>query len=157
MLLFKNVNEPYPSKEKHNWKILIIYEYFWLHLVFSRLSALPLDRNGWKVLAKYRCISFTHRFYRAKGLWDICLGFLDWIWRRKRWQRLDPVTPQVYANFDEPYNYRNVLGAAISYGAILPKRFGANSWGLLSWSRNNWPDFYWFNDKKDELKDSCLR
>ena len=34
---------------------------------------------------------------------------------------LVPVTPQVYANFDEPYNYRNVLGAAISYGAILPE------------------------------------
>ena len=35
---------------------------------------------------------------------------------------LIPVTPQVYANFDEPYNYRNVLGAAISYGAILPEK-----------------------------------
>ena len=33
-----------------------------------------------------------------------------------------PVTPQVYANFDEPYNYRNVLGAVISYGAILPEK-----------------------------------
>tara|TARA_B100000282_G_scaffold94276_1_gene66428 strand:+ start:1071 stop:1595 length:525 start_codon:yes stop_codon:yes gene_type:complete len=35
---------------------------------------------------------------------------------------LIPVTPKVYANFDEPYNYRNVLGAAISYGAILPEK-----------------------------------
>ena len=35
---------------------------------------------------------------------------------------LFPVTPQVYANFDEPYNYRNVLGAVISYGAILPEK-----------------------------------
>lgn len=35
---------------------------------------------------------------------------------------LVPVTPQVYANFNEPYNYRNVLGAVISYGAILPER-----------------------------------
>lgn len=34
---------------------------------------------------------------------------------------LVPVTPQIYAIFDEPYNYRNVLGAAISYGAILPE------------------------------------
>ena len=33
-----------------------------------------------------------------------------------------PVTPRVYARFDEPYNYRNVLGAAISYGAVLPER-----------------------------------
>ena len=33
-----------------------------------------------------------------------------------------PVTPQVYSCFDEPYNYRNVLGAAISYGAILPEK-----------------------------------
>ena len=35
---------------------------------------------------------------------------------------LVPVTPQVYANFNEPYNYRNVLGAVISYGAILPEK-----------------------------------
>ena len=32
-----------------------------------------------------------------------------------------PITPQLYARFDAPYNYRNVLGAAISYGAILPE------------------------------------
>ena len=32
-----------------------------------------------------------------------------------------PITPQLYARFDAPYNYRNVVGAAISYGAILPE------------------------------------
>ena len=32
-----------------------------------------------------------------------------------------PITPQLYARFDAPYNYRNVIGAAISYGAILPE------------------------------------
>ena len=35
---------------------------------------------------------------------------------------LVPVTPQVYANFNKPYNYRNVLGTVISYGAILPEK-----------------------------------
>ena len=32
-----------------------------------------------------------------------------------------PINPPLYARFDAPYNYRNVLGAAISYGAILPE------------------------------------
>jgi uncharacterized membrane protein len=31
------------------------------------------------------------------------------------------ITPELYAKLDKPYNYRNVLGAAISYGPILPK------------------------------------
>lgn len=31
------------------------------------------------------------------------------------------ITPELYAQLDKPYNYRNVLGAAISYGPILPK------------------------------------
>jgi|TARA_B100000123_G_C25519308_1_gene335933 hypothetical protein len=32
------------------------------------------------------------------------------------------ITPQIYSRFDGPYNYRNVVGAAISYGAILPEK-----------------------------------
>jgi len=32
-----------------------------------------------------------------------------------------PITPALYAKLDKPYNYRNVLGAAISYGPILPE------------------------------------
>jgi hypothetical protein len=31
------------------------------------------------------------------------------------------ITPELYAQLDRPYNYRNVLGAAISYGPVLPK------------------------------------
>lgn len=31
------------------------------------------------------------------------------------------ITPELYAKLDKPYNYRNVLGAAISYGPILPQ------------------------------------
>lgn len=31
------------------------------------------------------------------------------------------ITPEIYAQLDKPYYYRNVLGAAISYGPILPK------------------------------------
>lgn len=31
------------------------------------------------------------------------------------------ITPELYTKLDKPYNYRNVLGAAISYGPILPK------------------------------------
>ena len=31
------------------------------------------------------------------------------------------ITPELYAKLDKPYNYRNVLGAAISYGPMLPK------------------------------------
>ena len=31
------------------------------------------------------------------------------------------ITPELYAKLDKPYNYRNVLGAAISYGPVLPK------------------------------------
>lgn len=31
------------------------------------------------------------------------------------------ITPKVYAQWDGAYNWRNVYGAAISYGPILPK------------------------------------
>jgi len=31
------------------------------------------------------------------------------------------ITPELYAKLDKPYNYRNAIGAAISYGPILPK------------------------------------
>ena len=31
------------------------------------------------------------------------------------------ITPSLYGQFDAPYNYRNVIGAAISYGPILQK------------------------------------
>jgi len=31
------------------------------------------------------------------------------------------ITPELYATLDKPYNYRNVLGAAISYGPVLPE------------------------------------
>jgi len=31
------------------------------------------------------------------------------------------ITPSLYKHFRAPYNYRNVLGAAISYGPILPE------------------------------------
>jgi hypothetical protein len=31
------------------------------------------------------------------------------------------ITPELYSQFDAPYNYRNVIGAAVSYGPILPE------------------------------------
>ncbi len=31
------------------------------------------------------------------------------------------ITPELYSKLDKPYNYRNVLGAAISYGPVLPE------------------------------------
>lgn len=31
-----------------------------------------------------------------------------------------PITPAIYSRFEAPYNYRNVIGAAISYGPLLP-------------------------------------
>jgi len=32
-----------------------------------------------------------------------------------------PITSELYAAFEAPYNFRNVLGAAVSYGPILPE------------------------------------
>ena len=31
------------------------------------------------------------------------------------------ITPELYSKLDVPYNYRNVIGAAVSYGPILPE------------------------------------
>ena len=31
------------------------------------------------------------------------------------------ITPELYSRLDVPYNYRNVIGAAVSYGPILPE------------------------------------
>ena len=39
------------------------------------------------------------------------------------------ITPTLYAKLDKPYNYRNVLGAAISYGPIFPKELVASVLG----------------------------
>jgi len=36
------------------------------------------------------------------------------------------ITPELYSQLDKPYNYRNVLGAAISYGPVLPKALVAS-------------------------------
>jgi hypothetical protein len=33
-----------------------------------------------------------------------------------------PITPALYGQFDAPYNYRNVIGAAISYGPVMPEK-----------------------------------
>lgn len=31
------------------------------------------------------------------------------------------ITPEIYKNLDGPYNFRNVIGAAIAYGPIIPQ------------------------------------
>ncbi|CAA6810355.1 MAG: Unknown protein [uncultured Campylobacterales bacterium] len=31
------------------------------------------------------------------------------------------ITPEIYSKFNQPYNYRNVVGAAFAYAPILPK------------------------------------
>jgi hypothetical protein len=36
------------------------------------------------------------------------------------------ITPQLYEKLQLPYNYRNVIGAAISYGPILPNQLVAS-------------------------------
>lgn len=39
------------------------------------------------------------------------------------------ITPELYSKLDKPYNYRNVLGAAISYGPLLPEELVASVLG----------------------------
>jgi hypothetical protein len=36
------------------------------------------------------------------------------------WQEVK-ITPEIYSQLQAPYQYRNVLGAAISYGPVLPE------------------------------------
>lgn len=44
------------------------------------------------------------------------------------------ITPEIYAKFKGPYNRRNIYGAAISYGPVLPKKIWKSvlSYGLCN-------------------------
>ena len=60
-------------------------------------------------------------FTEQQGCETFALDFsVEYIDCKNRMGKI-PITPQIYSRFDGPYNYRNVVGAAISYGAILPE------------------------------------
>jgi hypothetical protein len=45
--------------------------------------------------------------------------FLEWTTKDGTLQSV-PITPQLTANFQGPYNRRNVYGAALAYGPVMP-------------------------------------
>ena len=73
------------------------------------------NRKGHRGLPLAPCL------YGTKGVRNFALDFaLEYEDKNGQTGKV-PITPQLYARFDAPYNYRSVLGAAISYGAILPE------------------------------------
>lgn len=46
--------------------------------------------------------------------------FFEYLDSKGTWQKVK-ITPEIYSQLKAPYQYRNVLGAAISYGPILPE------------------------------------
>ena len=60
-------------------------------------------------------------FTEQKGFLETFASEFTLVYSKKGEEQRVKITPELYAKLDKPYNYRNVLGAAISYGPILPK------------------------------------
>ena len=60
-------------------------------------------------------------FTQQKGFLETFALDFRLVYEEQGLQKSIHITPALYAKLDKPYNYRNVLGAAISYGPILPK------------------------------------
>lgn len=60
-------------------------------------------------------------FTEVKGVETFASDFyLQWKTADGKQERLK-VTPEIYSRFKGPYNRRNIYGAAISYGPVLPE------------------------------------
>ena len=60
-------------------------------------------------------------FTQQKGFLETFALDFTLVYEQDHKEKRIKITPELYAQLDKPYNYRNVLGAAISYGPILPK------------------------------------
>jgi len=60
-------------------------------------------------------------FTEQKGFLETFASEFTLVYSKNGEEQRVKITPELYAKLDKPYNYRNVLGAAISYGPILPK------------------------------------
>jgi len=60
-------------------------------------------------------------FTQQKGFLETFALDFTLVYEKNHKEERIKITPELYAQLDKPYNYRNVLGAAISYGPILPK------------------------------------
>lgn len=60
-------------------------------------------------------------FTEQKGFLETFASEFTLVYSKKGAEQRVKITPELYAKLDKPYNYRNVIGAAISYGPILPK------------------------------------
>ncbi|UPT78203.1 hypothetical protein MN086_03425 [Sulfurovum sp. XGS-02] len=65
-------------------------------------------------------------FTQQKGFLETFALDFTLVYEKKNKEERIKITPELYAQLDKPYNYRNVLGAAISYGPILPKELVAS-------------------------------
>lgn len=60
-------------------------------------------------------------FTQQKGFLETFALDFTLVYEKEGKEQHMKITPELYAKLDKPYNYRNVLGAAISYGPILPE------------------------------------
>lgn len=65
-------------------------------------------------------------FTQQKGFLETFALEFNLVYEKNGEKKTLQITPSLYAQFDKPYNYRNVLGAAISYGPILPEALVAS-------------------------------
>lgn len=59
-------------------------------------------------------------FTQQKGFLETFALDFTLVYMKNNKEKRIKITPELYAQLDKPYNYRNVLGAAISYGPMLP-------------------------------------
>lgn len=60
-------------------------------------------------------------FTEQKGFLETFASEFTLVYTKEGAEQRVKITPELYTKLDKPYNYRNVIGAAISYGPILPK------------------------------------
>lgn len=58
-------------------------------------------------------------FTQQKGFLETFASEFTLVYEEGGIEKRIKITPELYSQLDKPYNYRNVIGAAISYGPIL--------------------------------------
>ncbi len=89
-----------------------------LQIIGYLLSVKPIQNLGKVTASSPLPIVFTE----VKGVETFASDFYLQFTSENGQQEKIKVTPEMYAKFKGPYNRRNIYGAAISYGPVLPEK-----------------------------------
>ena len=81
------------------------------------IGSKPIKQLGIVTVASPLPIVFTQQ----KGFLETFAFDFTLVYEENGVEKSIKITPELYSKLDKPYNYRNVLGAVISYGPMLPE------------------------------------